>query len=143
MQTVPITSASNTTYSTYTLVETGTGEPGVPTGARDAAHQALRIGAAIDTSGGTAANLRFVLTDGVTIFKYVDYTLTVTAVRTGIAGNSGAYHMTVAGGASNNDMLDLMGADSGSGKVWRVGLAGALAGSATTLTLYLEPTRAI
>lgn len=143
MQTETFTTSTdnNTDTTTYAEVDLQPGSAGAPTGARDGGSQVLRIGADIDNAGGTAANLRFVLRDTATVYKYVDVTLTVSAIRSAAAGGAGNYQMTVAG--TTNDWIDLTGYDPGNGRKWYVGMAGAIAGSASTVNVYLWPTRAI
>lgn len=140
--TVTITSASNTTVTTYTQIALSPGQEG-PSSQNQIPAQVMRITANINTSGGTAANLRFVLANKVSakVYKYVDVTVTVTTVRTGTDGSSGNYVMAVTG--TNEDFIDLTGYDPANNVFWFVGLAGAFGGSATSLELNLFPTRAI
>ena len=137
---VTITTASNTNTSTYTEIPLPSG--GDVSSANNAVGaQVLRITGSINNSAGTAANLRFVLRDGSRVYKYVDVGVTVTAVRTGIDGSSGDYVLSVSG--TNSDFIDLTGYDYSQNIKWYVGLAGAFGGSATSMTLYLFPIRAI
>jgi hypothetical protein len=147
-QTVTITSASNTTYSSYTKVVMQPGKPGAPTSSHEAASQVLRVGAAVDTSGGTAASLRFVLKDSATVYKVVDKVLTVTAARDSATDPAAGYYvMTVSASSGDtvnpSDFVDLTGYDLEGGKEWYFGLAGAFGGSAAALKVHLWPTRAI
>ncbi len=144
MQTVTITTDNdnNTTYSTYTRVELAGGLPGASSASSHVTPQLLRIGATTNNSGGTVANCRFVLYDAVAavVYKHVDLTLTVT----GVVSSGSNYLMTVA--ATTNDFLDLTGYEpepGNRGKQWYVGIAGEIAGSGTSCTLYLWPTRAV
>lgn len=140
--TVTITTASNTNVSTYTQLPLSPGQEG-PSSQNQIPSQVMRITANINTSGGTAANLRFALvnTKDAKVYKYVDVTVTVTAVRTGSSGSTGNYVMAVTG--TNDDFIDLTGYDPANSVYWYVGLAGAFGGSATSLELNLFPTRAI
>lgn len=144
--TVTITTASNADTSTYTKIPLSPGK-NVPTGNPALGDQVMRICASIDTSGGTAAALRFVLRSASRVYKVTVVTVTVItspgAIRTGIDGSSGDYLMTVAGDA--NDFIDLSGhcnAGTPDEVAWYVGLAGAFGGSATSLRLDLFPVRA-
>ena len=138
--TVTLTSASNTDTTTYTEIPLSTGDD-VSSANNALGSQVCRITGNIDTSGGTAANLRFVLRNATKVFKYVDVTVTVSAVRVAAAGGSGAYVVNVTG--TNDDYIDLAGADKKNGIIWCVGLAGGFGGSAATLELNLWPVRSI
>lgn len=140
--TVTITSGSNTDVTTYSQLPLSPGQEG-PASQNQIPAQVMRITANINTVGGTAANLRFVLANKVSakVYKYVDVTVTVSAVRTGTGGSTGNYVMDVT--ATNSDFIDLTGYDPANNVFWFVGLAGALGGSATSLELNLFPTRAI
>lgn len=140
--TYTITSASNTNVSTYQQIALPPGQEG-PSSQNQIPSQVMRITANIDTSGGTAASLRFVLANPIAnkVRKYVDVTVTVSSVRTGMNGSSGNYVMNVT--ATNSDFIDLTGYDPANNEFWYVGLAGAFGGSATSLEISLSPTRAI
>ena len=141
-QTVTITTASNVTYTSYTEVQLPNGVDG-PSSETSIGAQAIRVTADIDTVGGTAANLRFVLRDSSKVYAYADATLTVTAVRTGVDGVSGNYRMTVVFVESGTSWLDVKGYNNQQGKKWYVGLAGAFGGSAASLVLDIFHTRSI
>lgn len=137
---ITLTTASNTDTTTYTLIPLSRGSD-VNAANNALGSQVMRITGNINASAGTAANVRFVLRTAAKIYKFVDVTVAVSAVRTVPAGGSGNYVVTVSG--TNDDFIDLSGHDDSAGMSWYVGLAGAFGGSATSLELNLIPIRAI
>lgn len=137
---VTLTSASNTDTTTYTEIPLAPGQD-VVSANNGLPEQVMRITGSIDTSGGTVANLRFVLRDSSTVYKFVDVTATVTTQRTTPAGGAGNYVLAITG--TNDDFIDLTGHNKAAGIIWCVGIAGAFGGSAATVRLNLFPVRAI
>lgn len=143
MQSIAISSASNTDVSTYTELDVGkcSDAAGAP--------QVCRIAVAATASGTPAstATLRFCLTDGVTVFKVTDCTLSAltTQCRTAVAGSSGGYHLGIALQDSRGDYLDLlMDEQIANPKLkWVVGHPTAFMTNVTALTLYYKATSRI
>lgn len=139
-QTVTKTAASTDT-TTFSKVTLPPGKEGVSTGSQIPA-QALCIAASCNSATGTAV-ARFVLRNSTVIRRWVDVDLTTTSTvavpRTAAAGGSGDYMMKVT--ATNDCFIDLTGYDVDAGYEWYVGLSSLT--TATSVDLYLSPTRAI
>lgn len=112
-----------------------------PSGSAYQGPQAVWLHAEIDNSGGTAS-LQFVITevDGATttVVYREAITLTVTALRTGAAGNTGNYLMSVSCPKTGTDTLDVGRMVPGC-KAYLV--LTAIGGSATQLRVRVSSTR--
>lgn len=142
MQSVSISTASNTDTTTYGTLDVGKCSDGV------GAPQLCRI-AVLATASGTPAStgtLRFVLTDGTSVYKVVDAALSALTVqcRGAAAGSSGGYHLAVAFG-NGTDYLDLaMDEQIGNPALsWKVGVCDAFMTNVTALTVYYKATSRI
>ena len=137
MQSASISSASVTDTTAYSVLDVGKCGDGV------GQPQLVRIAVAATASGTPASTgtLRFVLSDGVTVYKCVDATLSALATqcRTGAAGSSGGYHLGVAF-ADGRDFLDLS-MDELTAKPelkWYVGTPTAFLTNCTAYTVYYK-----
>lgn len=133
-QSVTISSASSNT-TTYTRLNIDIAGD-APQGHTNLGHQVARISGSMTVSAATAT-IRFVMTDGTTVFDYIDVSFTGSGPRTAAAGGSGDYVATVA--ATNANFIDLWGADAKLGQYWAVGAPTISSG---TVTVRIAPTRA-
>lgn len=144
-QTVSLTSAAaSVDTSTYTMVVQSVGNE-APTGARDLGHQAVRVSGSFSNGSTDTATVRFVLRGArstSSIVSSVTLTGAANARRMGQNGASGGYE-AVFDGDPKKCYVDLHGAGIGQDGDQYRWYVGASAVSAGTLTLYLEPTRAI